>query len=142
MTCPRLHPDSELGFTLGKMAGNHGLNHYTLLPLTSLHLTPTPRLDEESPSLIDVCNYPSTLLKAALTTLYQNDLFTHLSSFLALRFLRTRTASYSYFYLFCLINCFYLFIQHFMSMTNGKRCVKCCFIISPIHMMSQMIANL
>lgn len=43
---------------------------------------------------------------------------------LALRFLRTQTASYSYFYLFCLINCFYLFIQHFMSMTNGKRCER------------------
>lgn len=142
MTCPRSHPNSELGFTLGKMAGIYGLNHYTLLSLTSLQPTPTPRLDEESPSLTGVCNTPSILLKATLTTLYQSDLFMHLSSLLALRFLRTRMASYSYFYLLCLINCFYLFTQHFISMTNGKCCVKYCFIISPIHMMSQMIANL
>lgn len=140
---PEITPRFRAGFhTLGKMAGNYGLNHYTLLSLNSPQPTPTPRLDEESPSLTGVYNTPSTLLKATLTTLYQSDLFMHLCSLLVLRFLRTRMASYSYFYLLCLINCFYLFIQHFMSMTNGKRCVKCCFIISPIHMMSQMIANL
>lgn len=69
-----------------------------------LHLTPTPRLDEESPSLIDVCNYPSTLLKAALTTLYQNDLLYASVFLLGSEILwGPRTASYSYFYLFCLI---------------------------------------
>lgn len=132
---------SALGFNLGKMAGNHDLNHSTLLPLAFLHPTLLPGWMREALILLVFAISPTNYHHHTDYTVLERPIYESVYP-PGSKFLRTRMISHFYHDILCLTRCLYVFIQHFLSMTNGKHCAECYLIIPPSYMISQMIANL